>query len=261
MLDAVRCGTLTASTSARTATPSGLAGGDARYECRACRRTTSIGRWPTIRRVLRPNTWRSSAPIWRHSCRARRSRPAFAATFEIGPSSDYTYRCLLIRVAAAADSMTPSRSALPIARRKRRGRCRARTQAAVLARAGHRRVGDAGQELPLQQGRGRPLAGEFPRASFSEKNGLSYEPSKQTKSALYVDLLPLLNSRGSFCRAMTSCSTRSSVWSAASSVAATRVSTIRFLSMTIWGMLWRGALRWGGLQLRSVFFSSWSDFR
>ena len=41
---------------------------------------------------------------------------------------------------------------------------------------------------------GDRYAGEF-SAELFKKNGLTYEPSKQTKSELYKDLLPLLNSR------------------------------------------------------------------
>jgi hypothetical protein len=41
---------------------------------------------------------------------------------------------------------------------------------------------------------GDRYAGEWPREQF-RKHGVNYEPSERTKSQLYVDLLPLINSR------------------------------------------------------------------
>ena len=48
---------------------------------------------------------------------------------------------------------------------------------------------------------GDRYAGEFPRELF-RKHGIAYELAKQTKSELFRDLLPLLNSGASSCRAM-----------------------------------------------------------
>src|SRR5262249_22620314 len=42
--------------------------------------------------------------------------------------------------------------------------------------------------------RGDRFAGEWPREQF-RKHGISYEPAEQTKSALYQNMLPLINSR------------------------------------------------------------------
>ena len=46
----------------------------------------------------------------------------------------------------------------------------------------------------LSQVTGDRYAGEWPRQAF-RKRGIEYGPSEQNKSALYVDMLPKLNSR------------------------------------------------------------------
>ena len=43
---------------------------------------------------------------------------------------------------------------------------------------------------------GDRYAGEWPRQAF-RKRGIEYGPSEQNKSALFVDMLPKLNSRSS----------------------------------------------------------------
>jgi hypothetical protein len=50
------------------------------------------------------------------------------------------------------------------------------------------------KEYRVTRVRGDRYAGEFPREAFKKYGGINYEPATKTKSDLFRDLLPLLNS-------------------------------------------------------------------
>ena len=112
---------------------------------------------------------------------------------EIGPSSNYTYRCFVDPASgsgqdafAACITHRYGESVVVDAVREHKPPFSPEQVIAELA--------TLAKSYRCSKVVGDHYAGEFPRELF-RKNGLSYEPSKQTKSALYVDLLPLLNSR------------------------------------------------------------------
>ena len=73
-------------------------------------------------------------------------------------------------------------------------RCYSRAPPAVQSRASGRGFRGAARVLSRQQSRRRSLRWGIPSGSCSANTRLSYELSKQTKSELFRDLLPLLNS-------------------------------------------------------------------
>jgi hypothetical protein len=113
--------------------------------------------------------------------------------YEVGPSSDHTYRCFVDPASgsgqdafAACITHRYGETVVVDAVREHRPPFSPEQVIAELA--------TLAKAYRCSKVVGDHYAGEFPRELF-RKNGLAYEPSKQTKSALYVDLLPLLNSR------------------------------------------------------------------
>jgi hypothetical protein len=88
---------------------------------------------------------------------------------------------------------------------------------------------------------GDRYAGEWPPEQFS-RNGIAYEPSELTKSEIYGELLPLLNSRTSRCSRMTGYSASCSRWSVEQPVAVAMQSTILVVGVMISRM--RSRMRW-----------------
>ena len=157
-----------------------------------CRRPGSSTSWSATARATLPSTLPNFAPTSRASLRSKWSRPprrlSRAAAGRRYALSRFRRSGRRLRRRFVHCCYCSSRPRQQL----RRHRCRARTQAAVLARGRRRRVRGLLKSYRITAVSGDRFAGGFAAEAFKQ-HGIRYSPSAKPKSDLYLDLLPLLN--------------------------------------------------------------------